>query len=223
MNKIKSILVCDDHELYRSGLVRYVVDYFGEHPNVLEASDGLDALSIYNESNPDLVFLDIEMPGKNGIEVCKEIKSKNKDTLIIVVTMHTEKIVYSAVRNAKANGYLTKGASKEEVEKCITNVLKNPASFYTSAMDLFSSEEEYYAYERLIEQLNILTNSEKKVLQLVLEAKSSEEIAEMIFVSKKSVNNYRNHICRKLELPSTNNSLNRWATENNSALKVFFS
>jgi len=88
---------------------------------------------------------------------------------------------------------------------------------------LFDSDEEYKEYESLLDKLNELTSTEQKILKLVLEAKSSEEIADVIFVSTKSVNNYRNRICRKLDLPAQNNALNRWLMQNSSALNVFYS
>lgn len=219
---LNKLLICDDHELYRTGLKAFAIDYFNDDIEIKQAKTGEEALILFEKFNPEIVFLDIEMPIINGIEVCKKIKEEAPQTIVIMISMHTEKIMYGAVKKAKANGFITKGDANDKIAECI-DYIKDTGLFYSSLNDQFSSKGEAAEFGKIIDQLNDMTNTEKKVLKLVLEAKSSEEIADILFVSKKSVNNYRNRVCRKLNLPNENNSLNRWLAENQSALKVFFS
>lgn len=220
MVAIQRILICDDHEMYRAGLKSFAVEYFDDSITILEAKSGDEAWDSFLEHRPEIVFLDIEMPGDNGISICKKIKAKVPETVVLIISMHTEKIIISAVKNAQANGYITKGESNKKIAECIDSILSTGA-FYSPFQNEKSATSEFSEADKIIDQLNALTNTEKKVLQLALESNSSEEIADILFVSKKSVNNYRNRVCRKLSLPAENNALNRWLSEHQSALKVF--
>jgi len=222
MRKINKILICDDHDIYRSGLELFAKEYFNNDIQVLQADAGDKAWNLFKTHAPEVVFLDIEMPVENGISVCKKIKELSPKTLVLIISMHTEKIIYGAVKKANANGYITKGDSNEQIAKCL-DVIQKTGIFYSPLSKQFTSESEALEFEKIIDQLNDLTNTERKVLNLVLSSKTSEEIADILFVSTKSVNNYRNRVCRKLDLPPKNNALNIWLLKNQSALKVFYS
>ena len=136
--------------------------------------------------------------------------------------MHTEKAIYAAIKKAKANAYISKSETNIELRKCINFVTNNTTTFYSSIENIFLSDEEYIHYQHVQDGLNILTNTEKKVLKLILKGKNSSEIVDLLFITTKSLNNYRYRICKKLDLPPVNNSLKDWVYLNQTSLKIFF-
>jgi len=218
---ITKILICDDHNLVRSGLKSYLKDFFSNDVDYFEADNGTDGLDLFEKETPQLAILDIEMPGINGLTLCEKIKEIEPNTIVVIITSHNEKILYKSVKHVKANGFLTKGASQTDFNKCIDHVL-NQKSFYSSRKLLFNSEEEYNYAVDIFDLLDSLTNTESKVLKLVCEGKTTEDIANILFVQPKSISNYRNKICRKLNLNTATNSLNQWVIENQGVIKCFF-
>lgn len=218
---INTILICDDHLFSRKGLIHYVSDYFNNKYEIIETDNGKKAIDIFDNHHPELVFLDVELPDLNGIYICEHIKSLSPETIVIFVTMHNESTIITAIEKAGANGYILKDDSNIELEKCLNHVL-NIQTFYTPIINKFIDESDYKEYERLRYKLNLLTNTEQKVIKLILEGKTSEEIIELLFVTIKSLHNYRGRICKKLELPRKNNSLNYWIFMNKLPLKIFF-
>lgn len=218
---INKILVCDDHAFSRKGLIDYIKVYFNNPIEIIEAETGTEAIDLFKQHVPHFVFLDVEMPEINGIIVCEKIKHSHPETIIIFVTMHTEETIFTAIKQAQANGYISKSDTDSELQKCLDYISKKKG-FYSSNIDSFENEELYLEYDRLHNKLNLLTNSEQKVVQLILEGKTSEEMLDILFITLRSLHNYRSRICKKLELPPRNNSLNHWLFINKESLKIFF-
>lgn len=219
--KTEKILVVDDHDFSRNGVVNSIKKYFGESITIIEAKSGSEAIRLFEQFNPKMVFLDIEIPELNGLEVCKYIQSKKNNTKVIFVTMHTDITILTAIKKSKANAYISKSDSYDSIYKCLDFITKKN-SFYSSSEFPLNEINNNIEYKRLYLLIEDLTNTEKKVLKYLLLGKSNDEIRMILFVTPKSLHNYRNRICRKLNLPSQKNTLTHWIFKNKESLKILF-
>ena len=197
----KKILIVDDHPMMReglSGVINHELDLTvcGAVENAHQAMDAIPKLS------PDLVLVDITLPGKNGLELVKDLKAMHPRLAILAISMHDESLYAERMLRAGANGYITKQQPPEELVKAIRQVLGN---------NLYVSKE---VSEKLLRRfsgqplkaqstMEILTDREFEVLQLIGEGKSPREIARQLHISEKTVAVHSANIRQKLELNST--------------------
>ncbi|MFH0895305.1 MAG: response regulator transcription factor [Bacteroidota bacterium] len=208
------LLVVDDHPIFRRGLRDVIKELFPAY-TIQEAGGKDEVFSTLSTFKPDLIFLDIEMPGMSGIAMYSEIIKASPESKIVFLTMYkNEEIFYKAI-NTGAKGYLLKEDSHLEITECISRVLAGKTYISKEMLTAYQSYANYLKeqikYKSLFDEL---TASEVKTLLLVIEDKSCQEIAEMLFVTAKTIENYRSSICKKLQLPVGNNSLIRWALHN---------
>ena len=164
---------------------------------------------------PDIVIADIDMPGMNGLELCKEICAKKPGTKVIMLTMYNDHEMLKLAFFNGAKGYLVKDNTSEELVDCISYVLEGKTYIAKSIREqqqLFEGQDQDDLH--IAEMLGSLTRTELKTLKLVAQKLSSKEIADLLFVSVKSVENYRSRICKKLNLDARNNSLLMWIVDN---------
>jgi len=193
------ILLAEDHILFRQ-TIRKFLERFADLEVVGEAGDGLELLEILQQSNPDLVILDISMPGLRGLEATREIKSLYPLTKVLILTMHKSKeYLYHAV-SAGASGYLLKEDSDDELFSAIQTI-RNEGTYVTRNL-----------IGALVEDLSRgpkwkgsavsdpLTTREREVLKLIAEGKTNGEIAILLHVSIRTVENHRASIMNKLNL-----------------------
>lgn len=209
-------LIADDHPIFRSGLKSLLR---GAYPDALidECENGKTAQDYIEKELPDIAILDIDMPGKNGLDVL-ESSQNQLHTRIIMLTMHSDAEMLRKAMNLGAVGYLVKDETTDELVNCIETVLtsqKYIASKLRKSQEIQSKIKEN---EAIIERLGKLTQTELKTIKLVSNKYSSKEIAELLFVSPKSVENYRSRICKKLELDAKNNALLLWVLEHKSLI-----
>lgn len=215
---LKSILICDDHDLIRKGVHDFFKGYVGHEFNIREESDGLQCLESFKMKRSDIVFTDVSMPGINGIELTQRIRDIDKDTIVILFTMHKSPAIIQSAKAVGANGVFFKDSPFEELEAFLRKVFNsNPNHLYVHGEKELT--EKNYSLIKMIENL---TSTEKKVLRLIKEGKSSEAIAELLFVTEKSVNNYRNRISRKLDLDIKSGSLLKWITLNKEIIDLMY-
>ncbi len=205
------ILVADDHPIFRIGLCN-VIQSGITNSLLFEADNGIKAWEIIEKENPEIAILDINMPGIDGLELCKKIKLNKLSTKVIILTMYKEKSLLEKARENGAKSYLIKDNSTFEVVDAIKAVLNN--NFYWSESlkdiqnEIFESNKEIDKVEL---QLKELTSTELKTLKLVCKNFTSKEIAELLFITAKSVDNNRSRISKKLGLDQVTNSLLIWA------------
>jgi len=214
------ILIADDHPIFRKGVNSFLNNDFPKS-TITETADGDDALSLLSTNEFDVAILDVDMPKMTGLDVCKTIKKVKIPTHVIIMTIYKDaEILRKALENG-ALGFLIKENTAEELKQCIETVISGEKYI---ARELRTSEkinEQLKEHNKTIEKLESLTNTELKTLRLVSEKHSSKEIADLLFISPKSTENYRNRICRKLDLSTTSNSLLIWAVENKGIIKEF--
>jgi DNA-binding NarL/FixJ family response regulator len=193
------ILMADDHAVFREGL-RYVLGSEPDMEVVGEAATGEEVVERAAELGPDVVLMDIQMPGMNGIEATRRILQANPRVGVVVLTMfEDDDSVFSAMR-AGARGYVLKGADPTEILKVVRAVAEGDAYFGAEIArrltDFFSTPQPASPAEPFPE----LTAREREVLDLIAQSHNNARIAKLLFVSPKTVRNHISNIFTKLQI-----------------------
>lgn len=195
------ILLADDHELFLKGLLSLLASQPGLEV-VGEAKNGREAYRLAKELKPDLVILDISMPGLNGIEATRQI-TEEIGSKAICLSMYTETRFVTAALEAGASGYLVKDCELAELLRAIRAVLAGQTylspAIAGAIVDVFRNKE--VTVEKPSAN-TLLTDREREVLQLLAEGCSSREIAEQLCISPKTVHTHRKHLQEKLHITS---------------------
>ena len=193
--------VADDHHVVRHGL-KTLFEAEPEFQVVGEAANGLEAIELVERSKPDVLVLDLMMPGLSGLEVTRQISQRHPATRIVVLSMHAnEAYVLEALRNGAA-GYCLKDTSAGELVSAVKAV--SVGQRYLSAA---LSERAIEAYVQRAQAANLdaydmLTTREREVLHLAAEGRSNADIAERLFISARTVEVHRANLMHKLNLKS---------------------
>jgi len=195
MDRIK-ILVVDDHAIMRDG-IRALLSVHDDIEIVGEASEGKEAVEKARELVPDVAVMDIAMHGMDGLEATRRITKKNPRIKVLVLTQHDNKeYVLSAIKSGAA-GYVPKRALGSELVLAIRAVHHGDSYLYPSAA---AAVIEGYRYQTEEEPYDALTAREREILKLIAEGHTSREIADMLFISLKTVLGHRAKIMEKLDL-----------------------
>ncbi len=200
MSKIR-LLLADDHAILRSGLVRLL----GEEADmevVGEAENGREAVQKVQELHPDIVLMDIGMPIMNGMEATKQIKKRDQDVKILVLTMHDNEEYLFQVLQAGASGYVLKKAADSDLVNAIHVVHRGDCFLYPSAAKMVVEDylEKLKHGQEPTSTYDTLTDREREILTLVAEGYTNREIAESLFISVKTVETHKANIMEKLNL-----------------------
>ncbi len=211
------ILIADDHPIFREGLKK-IIERDPGLKVVGEAEDGEQAIEHITELRPDVAVLDLNMPRQDGFAVLRHIREANLTVKVIFLTMHNNEALFHAALDLGAAGYVLKDGAIIEIV--------NGVRVVASGRNYISPELSTYLLNRanrvasLVKQkpsLNALTPTERRVLKLIAENKMSREIAAELFISVRTVDHHRAHICEKLELRGPN-ALMRFAVAHKSEL-----
>lgn len=193
------ILLADDHAMFRQGVRRLLEEIPGVEV-VGEAGDGLELLQLLQRLTPHLIVLDLSMPRLRGVEALYEIKSSCPAAKVLVLTMHKEREYLYHAFKAGAEGFLVKEDAVEELQAAV-RALRQGKKYFSPRMAPEIQEmlaDEYQGRRHVTE--DVLSLREKQVLKLIAEGKSSREIADLLFISQRTVHNHRHNILRKLKL-----------------------
>ena len=198
MDKKQRILIVDDHTLLRAGLRALLAQDPGIEI-VGEASDGRDAVRAVGQLTPNLVLMDLTMPGMNGIEAVTEIKRRYPDVRVLVMTLHkTEDFIHASLK-AGADGYILKDATHDELRVAIRSVLQGKT--YLS-MDVSGKVVSGYLGGGKSASgssvFDTLTHREREILKLVAEGNPNKVMAEFLSLSVKTVEKHRSNLMAKL-------------------------
>jgi DNA-binding NarL/FixJ family response regulator len=193
------IFIADDHAVYRWGL-RTFLDSEPDMEVVGEAATGKEVVECATEVRPDIILMDIQMPGINGIEATRRIIEANQEIGVVILTMYEDDdSVFSAMR-AGARGYVLKGAHPSEILKVLRAVARGEAYFGPEIarriVDFFSAPKVASPKEAFPE----LTSREREILDLIAQGRTNAEIAARLFVSPNTVRNHISHIFAKLQV-----------------------
>lgn len=212
-----SVLVADDHNLFRQGLVKIVES----HPSFEvtgEAADGLEALKKIDELKPVIAILDISMPKVSGLDVVRQVNKTNSTTQFIILTMHKDDEFLNEALDLGVKGYILKENTTDDLIAALRAI--SVGGSYISPLlspQLITIRNNRQNLAKKQPSINELTVSERRVLKLLSENKTSKEIAQELNLSFRTVQNHRGKICLKLGLKGANMLL-QFAIENKSAI-----
>jgi DNA-binding NarL/FixJ family response regulator len=193
------IILADDHIMFRNGLRRIIEDSPGLAV-IGEAGDGLQLLQLLKKTKPDMVVLDISMPRLRGLEAAREIKTGYPDIRILILTMHRNQEYLFQALSAKADGYLLKEDTDAQLIAAIESI-RGGKIFLSPLISDDLSQNLLGFIEHSDRSLDkSLSIREKEVLTLLAEGKSSKEIADLLYISTRTVEHHRASINKKLKL-----------------------
>jgi DNA-binding NarL/FixJ family response regulator len=212
MNMPRVVLV-DDHGIFRSG----VRSELGRQVEVVgEAEDVQPAIKLISELKPDVVLLDVHLPGGGGQAVIESVKASNPEVRFLALSASDAPEDVIAVIRAGARGYVTKTISTAELADAVRRVAAGDAVFSHRlagfVLDAFASGPPADVKPPIDPELDQLTSREREVLRLIAQGYTYKEIARELFISVKTVESHVSSVLRKLQL-STRHQLTRWATE----------
>jgi DNA-binding NarL/FixJ family response regulator len=198
MAKPISVLLVDDHAMFRAG-IKALLEADGKVTVVGEGASGDEAVDLVRALKPDVVVMDLSMPGSNGLEATRRIAALGLDTSVLVLTVHAEEEYLVPVVEAGASGYLTKTSADTDLLEAIRVVARGQVFLPPKATTLLLKQ--YKAAESGdAASLKDLSTREQEVLALTAEGFSSREIGKKLFISPKTVDTYRSRIMDKLRL-----------------------
>ncbi|NMB01626.1 MAG: response regulator transcription factor [Firmicutes bacterium] len=199
------VLIVDDHPLLRQGLST-LLELEGGINVVGQASNGPEALRLAAELQPDVILLDINMPGMNGIEVAKTVRKRHPEVAILVLTIHDNESYVNEMIRSGAKGYLLKDAEPSQVVQAIKQVYSGesvyPPDLLEHVMERYHELEVQYGRLQTAATLSelSLTSRELEILRYIVEGMSNKEIANTLFISEKTVKNHITSLLRKLDV-----------------------
>jgi two-component system response regulator DegU len=212
-----TLIIADDHPVFRKGLINILkleksIEVIGE------AADGGEALKMIMEHNPTVAILDIDMPVLGGLEVCRKALKLKSQTRFIILTMFKEEDLFNEAMNIGVSGYVLKDNAVSDIINCIYSVAQNDLYISPDIKQYLTTRKgKQIIDEEISKKLLKITTSELRILKLISENKSSKEIAALLFISQKTVENHRSNICRKMELEG-NYALIKFAAECKNSL-----
>lgn len=195
------VVVADDHHIVREGIVRILEDS-ADCEVLAEAADGVAAVERALELKPDIVVIDLTMPRLSGLDAVRRIKDGLPGVRILVLTVHEDEEYIVPIIKAGASGYLVKDSASKELTDAIRALAGGGVYFGPQATRILA--EQYQRPPQLAEDpYGSLTDREREVFHLVVEGKTNKEIATVMGISAKTVNNHRTNMMGKLNLHNT--------------------
>ncbi|WP_397537234.1 response regulator [Rummeliibacillus pycnus] len=202
------IIIVDDHQLFREGVKR-ILDFEDTFDVVAEGDDGVDVVNLYEEFQPDVVLMDINMPQKNGVEATSDLLEKYPDAKVIMLSIHDDESYVSHALKSGALGYMLKEMDADEIVDAIKIVASGGSYLHPKVTRNLVAE-----YRRLSERENkgsfhqteirrpfhLLTKRECEVLQLLTDGQSNRAIGETLYISEKTVKNHVSSILQKMNV-----------------------
>lgn len=204
-----TIVLADDHSVVRAGL-RALLEGEAGFRVIGEASDGLEAVQNVERLRPDVLVVDVMMPGLNGIEVTRQVRQRLPATKVVVLSMHAhEPYVLEALRHG-ASGYVLKDASSEQLVQAIREVVAGRSYLSPPLSERAIAAYVARAQPATLDSYDLLTTREREVFQLAAEGLSNPEIAQRLTLSPRTVEMHRGNLMRKIDL-QTQTDLVRYA------------
>ncbi|MBE7494907.1 MAG: response regulator transcription factor [Verrucomicrobiaceae bacterium] len=211
----RKVFIVDDHPVFRDGLVRIAAAI----PGVVicgEADNAVEAFNAITKLNPDLILMDINLPGKSGLELLQDVHATNPELPVLVISMHDEHLYAERVLRAGGRGYIMKQAGPDKMREAISKVLNGQvyASEKTAAAILDALSRPRSATSTSV--LSKLTDRELEILRLIGQGKDTHEISDSLHISTKTVDTHRSHLREKLGVKGNTELIHyavRWVGE----------
>lgn len=206
------LVIADDHPIFRKGL-RQVIEAEARLTVVAEADDGDGALAQIRQLQPDIAILDIHMPNRSGFEVARQLYEEGARIEIVFLTMHKAEDLFNAAMDMGVKGYVLKDSAVTDIVGCIRAVINKEPYISPQLSSLLLKRSDRATAQRE-QQLSLaeLTPTERRVLRMLADYKTSRQIAEELFIHPRTVDNHRANICAKLGLRGSH-ALMKFAVE----------
>jgi DNA-binding NarL/FixJ family response regulator len=199
MKRIR-VLLADDHSVVRKGL-RMQLQQDEQFEVIAEAADGREAVQLADEQKPDVIIMDIVMPGLNGIEATAQIVKRNPKIGVVIFSMHSDDTYLSRALAAGAKAYLLKDGEDFEITRAVEAAAQGKPFFSPTIASILVEDYMRQLQQRgLQDSYDLLTDREKETLQLLAEGKSNKEVARILNLSLYTVETHRANIMEKLDL-----------------------
>jgi DNA-binding NarL/FixJ family response regulator len=210
------ILIADDHPIFRQGL-RQVIERDPQLRVIAEVGDGQAALDQIRAERPDVAILDLDMPELDGFAVARQLRAENCPVRIVFLTMHKDKLHFNKALDLGVDGYVIKDSASVDVVSCLKTVAVGDNYISPSLSSLLLQRTQRAAALQRQPGVEDLTSSERRILLLLADHKTSKQIADDLGVSPRTIENHRARICQKLELHGSH-ALLKFAIEHKSEL-----
>ena len=191
------VLLADDHRMLREGLRRSLSD---EGFDVVgEADNGEQAVRLAAELQPDIILMDVSMPGMDGVEATRQIRATGTESRVLMLTMHADKDVLADAIRAGASGYLVKDCSTEEVAEAIRMAANGDTDLSPLLAASMLDEVRRLEVPNPADEEHVITKREEEVLQRIADGCSTSEVAAQLYISQKTVKNHLASIYQKLD------------------------
>lgn len=205
------ILIADDHQMFIDGLKALLKREKNIHI-VAEVSNGADALDFIKKQQPDILITDISMPGMSGVELTKLVKQHYPDVRVLVLSMYNDREIVGEILMSEAEGYILKNTGRQELINAIQRIAGNSTYYSNEVLNIMMTRMKK---QKVIEKNTaLLTPREIEIVKLIMQEFSSEEIADKLFISKRTVDTHRKNIIQKTNT-KTLVGLLKFALENN--------
>jgi DNA-binding NarL/FixJ family response regulator len=197
------LLLGDDHTLFRHGM-RKILDERPDWEVVAEVGDGREAVRKCVALKPNVAILDVAMPLLNGIDATLQISRKVPETRVLVVSMHSEEAYVIRALQAGATGYMLKDSAGKDLLKGISSVALGKAYFSPAIASLMLDDYvRRVAGSEVVDQYEALSAREREIFQLIAEARTNKEVAQLLGISPATVDTHRSRILQKLDIHNT--------------------
>ena len=211
-NTQRNVVIVDDQNLFAEGFARILEGIPGVSVESI-IRDGNDVKEYLEVLQPDVLFLDLNLPGRNGLDVLRSIRDEHPRMIIAILTVYEDQLLINRVREYNANAFLSKDASVEDLEKVIFSTSKDPFFISTSLKNNQSSGSTEI-FNDSFSIVGLLTTREKEIISLLVQGKSTESISRELYISFNTVKTHKKNIFSKLNLNKVP-ELVRFAYENN--------
>ena len=191
------VMIADDHSLIREG-IKQLLEFDGSIQVVAEAANGIECLDILEDSMPDILLLDINMPEKNGLEVLIEIKKKEYDVKVLILTVHNELEYLLKAVDIGVDGYILKDSKSAELKRAIQSVLSGENYIQASLIPALNNRLANRDIDK--DKIDLLTSRELEVLIQVANGMINKEIATSLNISERTVKNHVSNIFKKIDV-----------------------
>jgi two-component system response regulator DegU len=202
MAEPRTVLIADDHPIFRAG-IRQAIERDGGYVVVGEAENGEETLQKMQDLKPCVAIVDIQMPKMTGLAVAQRAHAMNLDTRIVLLTMLEDKRIFLEAMDSGIRGYILKDSAVTEILRAISAVCQDKLYISPTLAGLLVQRKSAKGGELSL-TLKELTESELRILRLVAELKSNQEIADELFISHRTVENHRVNMAKKLNISGTN-------------------
>ena len=196
-----SILIADDHDIIRAG-IKNVLAGHADYEVVAEAKDGEETVAKVEQHKPGILLLDISMPKVSGLDVIEQIHYLSPQTKILIISVHKAHAYIMKAFQAGVKGYLYKETAGEELLPALSKISAGHI-YLTASVSAYLMEKALEKSEEKRPEEALITSREQQILRLVADGKTAKEIAKILYISQRTVENYKNNLLKKLGLHRT--------------------